>query len=338
MPRATEMLLRGAYTALLSPDEIVSLRRLAPCPDIAAADAFWREHLEVIGLPSLPIDWMRDAEQAYKTTWSARESDRWLRRVSGVGFGYNVWASGPGGLWTTPERDARTLAEASAWRHGRGVREWIAMRTAASGAARGLAAALTPPFVDARARRKEGDFAWHVWRPFVELFRAGLWLWLVLNDRVLAVPRPRIHVDKGVIHRADGPAVEWEGGARYWAWYGVPVPEELILTPATFPLDRIAKERDGDVRHAMVERIAYYLLECDPAQYEVHRDRVGVLYRVDVFADTVALVEVENSTPEPDGIRQRHRLRVPPAIITAREAVAWTFGLSAADYRPTLET
>ena len=50
------------------------------------------------------------------------------------------------------------------------------------------------------------------------------------------------------------------------------------------------------------------------------------------------VVEVENSTPEPDGSRRTYFLRVPPATRTAREAVAWTFSMTADAYRPSMET
>jgi hypothetical protein len=50
------------------------------------------------------------------------------------------------------------------------------------------------------------------------------------------------------------------------------------------------------------------------------------------------MVEVVNSTAEPDGSRKRYWLRVPPEMQTAREAVAWTFGLSEREYDPTTET
>ena len=50
------------------------------------------------------------------------------------------------------------------------------------------------------------------------------------------------------------------------------------------------------------------------------------------------MVEVVNSTPEPDGTRKTYFLRVPPTTRTAREAVAWTFGLRADAYRPAVET
>ena len=50
------------------------------------------------------------------------------------------------------------------------------------------------------------------------------------------------------------------------------------------------------------------------------------------------MVEVINSSPEPDGEFKHYWLRVPPNITKAREAVAWTFGMSAAKYQPAIET
>ena len=50
------------------------------------------------------------------------------------------------------------------------------------------------------------------------------------------------------------------------------------------------------------------------------------------------MVEVRNSTPEPDGSCKTYFLRVPPATRTARAAVAWTFGLGAVEYRPAAQS
>jgi hypothetical protein len=50
------------------------------------------------------------------------------------------------------------------------------------------------------------------------------------------------------------------------------------------------------------------------------------------------MVEVINSTPEPDGSRRTYFLRVPPDTETAREGVAWTFGLTPEEYQPLLQT
>jgi hypothetical protein len=40
------------------------------------------------------------------------------------------------------------------------------------------------------------------------------------------------------------------------------------------------------------------------------------------------VVEVVNATPEPDGTRKHFFLQVPAHMRTAREAVAWTYGMS----------
>ena len=45
------------------------------------------------------------------------------------------------------------------------------------------------------------------------------------------------------------------------------------------------------------------------------------------------MVEVQNSTPEPDGSYRTYFLRVPNHTFTARDGVAWTFGLSGAGVR-----
>ena len=50
------------------------------------------------------------------------------------------------------------------------------------------------------------------------------------------------------------------------------------------------------------------------------------------------MVEVQNSTPEPDGSVRTYFLRVPPGMASARAAVAWTFGLDGASYQPIVET
>jgi hypothetical protein len=50
------------------------------------------------------------------------------------------------------------------------------------------------------------------------------------------------------------------------------------------------------------------------------------------------MVELLNSTPEPDGSVKTYHLRVPPTMRTAREAVAWTFDVPAEQYAPLVES
>jgi hypothetical protein len=77
----------------------------------------------------------------------------------------------------------------------------------------------------------------------------------------------------------------------------------------------------------------------DTGAEPLHRDETGVLWRIQLPDDEpVVMVEVVNSTPEPDGTSRTYWLRVPPRIRTARAGVAWTFGVPEEEYQPLRET
>jgi hypothetical protein len=64
-----------------------------------------------------------------------------------------------------------------------------------------------------------------------------------------------------------------------------------------------------------------------------------VLWRLPMERDEdLVMVEVVNSTAEPDGTFRVYWLRVPPWVRTARQGVAWTFDLTEETYRPLVET
>ena len=165
--------------------------------------------------------------------------------------------------------------------------------------------------------------------------------WFCHRDFVIASNKPRVlHLDdRGRLHSATGAAIQYPDGWGLYCWHGVRVPEDVILTPELLTADRIEKEPNAEVRRVMVERMGYerYILESGATL--VHSDETGALYRKE-FSDDEPLnvVHVLNSTPEPDGSVKRYALRVPPNITRAREAVAWTFNVPEAEYRPLVET
>ncbi|MBK9080475.1 MAG: hypothetical protein IPL91_15900 [Hyphomicrobium sp.] len=67
---------------------------------------------------------------------------------------------------------------------------------------------------------------------------------------------------------------------------------------------------------------------CRESGKRVQQDETGSLWR----AGAIWAVEVVNGTPESDGSRKTYFLRVPPTVETAREGVAWTYGLRRRDY------
>ena len=83
-----------------------------------------------------------------------------------------------------------------------------------------------------------------------------------------------------------------------------------------------------ELRRLLLDRIGYERFLDIAGSDLVAQDDFGKLWRCELQIDNEPLrvVEVVNSTPEPDGTHRRYLLRVPPTTRTAREAVAWTFG------------
>lgn len=170
--------------------------------------------------------------------------------------------------------------------------------------------------------------------------------------------------DQNRPHNATGPSHRWRDGWALHYWHGVRVPEYVIERPHEITTSLIDREQNAEVRRVMVEQYGQgrYILESGAV--ELHRDATGILYRKDVPGDeSIVMVRLLNSTPEPDGVMTRedaiatfgaaarvaiespegsrfkeYMLRVPPGMRTAHEAVAWTFGLTAETYHPSLES
>jgi hypothetical protein len=84
------------------------------------------------------------------------------------------------------------------------------------------------------------------------------------------------------------------------------------------------REHDSVVEAAVGNRLA------------VRSDATGSLYRA--VGTQLALLLVQNSTPEPDGSFKHYILRVPPWLTSPISAVAWTFGLTVQEYAPAHES
>jgi hypothetical protein len=150
-----------------------------------------------------------------------------------------------------------------------------------------------------------------------------------------------IHLDdQNRLHCTDGPAYWYRDGVAMYFWHGVSVPDWVITTnPDTWTPEVIFGETNQEIRRAMIERYGWerFVANHKPIQF----DDYGLLYHVPVDAENeedIYVVEVENSTPEPDGTYKKYFLRVPPTVKTAREGIASTFQMSADEYVPLVET
>ncbi|MEU8345256.1 DUF6745 domain-containing protein [Spirillospora sp. NPDC048832] len=173
-----------------------------------------------------------------------------------------------------------------------------------------------------------------------EVARSAGWWWPYERLVILSERPSELHRDEpGRLHRGDGPALAYPDGFGLHAWRGMPIPPDFVASLTGLTADRISSEENAELRRVMLEIFGYDRYLAETGARPLHRDETGVLWSIDLPGDEpVVMVEVVNSTPEPDGTYRTYYLRVPPDTRTARAGVAWTFGVDEADYRPEKQT
>ncbi|MFF3391792.1 DUF6745 domain-containing protein [Streptomyces sp. NPDC002669] len=173
-----------------------------------------------------------------------------------------------------------------------------------------------------------------------EVARNAGWWW-PYERAVVISERPQVlHRDEaGRLDRGDGPALAYADGFALYAWRGMPVPAEFLDELNALTPKRIREEENAELRRVMLEFYGYDRYLSESGAEPVHRDETGVLWRIALDGDEdVVMVEVVNSTPEPDGTHRVYWLRVPPNTRTAKAGVAWTFGVGSEEYAPLQQT
>ncbi len=171
--------------------------------------------------------------------------------------------------------------------------------------------------------------------------RAGLFaFWVTRLRDVIALARPLINVGGDrLLHNESGASIVWPNGEHVYCWRGLRVPPEVILSPEDVTVDMIDKTINAELRRVLIERYGPERYLRDGHAILLGEDEVGRLWGKPMWDDEpMVMVEVINSTPEPDGSVKHYWLRVPPDIRTARDGVAWTFEMAGEVYNPLIET
>lgn len=180
-----------------------------------------------------------------------------------------------------------------------------------------------------------------IWYPLFEAFEAGAFCFY-LTDRgieVCTLPSVVNVDDRNRLHSASGPAFVWLNDIRDYYWHGIHVESYVVENPGRITVADIEAEPNVEVRRVKIERFGQLRYLVASGAQKIHRDDYGTLYRKNMVGEEpLVVVKVVNATPEPDGSFKDYFLRVPPAMRTAREAVAWTFGKTPDNYEPAQET
>lgn len=98
---------------------------------------------------------------------------------------------------------------------------------------------------------------------------------------------------------------------------------------------------NSELRQSMIKQFGGFEALIAKVQHDIlHTDDYGTLFRVWVpkLSKHFYYVKVINGTTEPDGSHREYYLEVPPDMETAKEAVAWTYGLHPDDYHVAVRT
>ncbi|WP_326702448.1 DUF6745 domain-containing protein [Streptomyces cyaneofuscatus] len=173
-----------------------------------------------------------------------------------------------------------------------------------------------------------------------EVARNAGWWWPYERAVVISERPEVLHRDEaGRLDHGARPALAYRDGFALYAWRGMPVPADFLAELASLTPRRIREEENAELRRVMLEFYGYDRYLTESGAEPVHRDETGILWRIALDGDEdVVMVEVVNSTPEADGTHRTYWLRVPPATRTAKDGVAWTFGLDGAAYAPVRQT
>lgn len=161
------------------------------------------------------------------------------------------------------------------------------------------------------------------------------------KDFCFVCPRPvtAFFGTNSLPHHDSGPAMVWQDGYEVYSWKGQILDQRTFQNKDAISCRRIKLIRNIERRRLMIDMYGEARFLQDAGAKVVSEDDYGTLYRLSLSGDEdMVMVKVQNSTAEPDGSFKHYYLRVPPHMSNAREAVAWTFGLSEQDYELVIES
>ena len=161
--------------------------------------------------------------------------------------------------------------------------------------------------------------------------------WWAYDELTIITERPEeLHRDAaGRLHAENGMAIKYFDGNGLYSWHGYTIPNEntwIITDKDRLNPDVIEKETNAELRRIMLEIYGFdrYLSERNSKVISEDVDGAGNprrLIEMQVAGQPVRIIEVNNSTLEPDGTRRKFHLGAMPGS-TPHEVIAASFGFN----------
>jgi hypothetical protein len=168
-----------------------------------------------------------------------------------------------------------------------------------------------------------------------------------------------IHMLNNRLHNANGPAIKFSDGYELYTYKGIRLTdnEHLIKEKGNITIDSIMKEKNTEIRRIAMELYGIARFLKDYGAEMIHEDETGKLWKKEIPGDEpIVMIELINSTPEPDWTYKTYWERVHPELrpmkknkngivefgepqkMLARNAVASRVGKRGEEYHPLIET
>ena len=166
-------------------------------------------------------------------------------------------------------------------------------------------------------------------RNYLDLTESCGFYW-TLDDVCFASERPReINLDaRGRLHSETGNSISYPSGWGLYHWHGVQVTRELIEDPQSLTVRQIETEQNAEVRRVMIDRYGTARFAIDSGAITVHElpadhpikglQSARLLVKQVPNDESIVMVDLLNSTPEPDGTTKRYQLRVDPSAYNGK--------------------
>ncbi|MBD1890873.1 DUF6745 domain-containing protein [Coleofasciculus sp. FACHB-SPT9] len=140
---------------------------------------------------------------------------------------------------------------------------------------------------------------------------------------VIVCDRPRILSldNQQRLHAEGAPAIQFADGYSLYVYHGVRLPEKYgKLHPTQWEAKWIIEEDNAELRRVLIQGIGYDRIAQELGAIELDSYQEYTLFKIDTDIDVEPISLLKMTCPSTGFI---HVLRVPPEMISAREAIAW---------------